>query len=386
MADRTIDSLTAPNLELETRGVQCSALAATIRIKPGVIQLLPKFGGEPQENPIQYLKEFWDVCNLMKPADVSDDEMMLRVFSFSLKDKAKKWYHTLMPGSASNWLALKKLFLTRYFPETKVREVRIQIRTIKQSKEESLYDYFERYKAMLASYPYHGYAEHYLIDFFHDGLIGKDHRMINSACEGSIMKKTYKEALNIIDVLAEDSRCYVNLEEKDEVQSLKEEVQRLNRMLEDERSKVPEKTASTCPTMLAEVTTMEVQQHPHLHPHQTPTTTPSTPEWESMLFESSLKNNEALITQGEMQAIVIEQLMDAVKKSGDKVAIYAAQLDGLAQEVEKIRAEKEETEKNDKAPPAVHHATFPRRRKLRRTTTAAPKATTAAPHAPPAAR
>ena len=163
MTDRTIDDLLSPNWGRETRGVQCPELAANVSIRPGAIRLLPKFGGEPDEDPIKFLGDFLEVCSLTKPAELTEDDMMLRVLSFALKDEAKEWYHALLPGSAKNWLALKKLFLTKYFPASRVNELKRQIRSVTQGEEESLYEFFERFKKLLASCPYHGYAEYDLI-------------------------------------------------------------------------------------------------------------------------------------------------------------------------------------------------------------------------------
>ena len=41
------------------------------------------------------LEAFEEICVALKASDVSDDDMKLRAFSFSLKDKAKDWYYSL---------------------------------------------------------------------------------------------------------------------------------------------------------------------------------------------------------------------------------------------------------------------------------------------------
>ena len=79
-------------------------------LKPRLIRLLPKFGGTAQEDPIKHLDEVLEICANSQPPDVTEDQLMLRIFSFSLKDAAKDWYHALAPGSVTTWLALKKQF------------------------------------------------------------------------------------------------------------------------------------------------------------------------------------------------------------------------------------------------------------------------------------
>ena len=241
MAERvTLESLTAPNLGQQTRAVQFPALKEGVKfeLKAGVIRLLPKFSGTSKEDPIQHLDEFQEVCTIVKPSDITDEQMMLRVFSFSLMESAKDWYHTLSPSSGTTWVALKKLFLDKYFPAIKRSQLRKQICTIEQFANESLHEYFERFNKLLKSCPYHGFPEHDLILNLHEGLCEDDRRMVNSACGGNILKMTYEEALNVFTTLADDSRQYggrgtkrgvaiVSDFDKEDYELLKEEVRRL---------------------------------------------------------------------------------------------------------------------------------------------------------------
>ena len=114
----TLESLTAPNLEQPTIVVMFPALPTGTRfeLKTGVVQLLPKFSGLATEDPIQHLDEFLEVCSSMKPSDITDEQMRLRAFAFSLKDLARDWYHSLAPGSVNTWVNLKKEFLQKFSP------------------------------------------------------------------------------------------------------------------------------------------------------------------------------------------------------------------------------------------------------------------------------
>ena len=71
----------------------------------------------------------------------------------------------------------------------------------------------------MSSCPGHNYSEADLILYFHGGLLETDRRMVNSACGGNILKKTYVEAVEIISVLAEDSRHYVRIEDPEEAKA-----------------------------------------------------------------------------------------------------------------------------------------------------------------------
>ncbi|RVW19774.1 hypothetical protein CK203_111513 [Vitis vinifera] len=58
-------------------------------IRPHIVPLLPTFHGMESENPYQHIKEFEDVCNTFREGGASIDLMRLKLFPFTLKDKAK---------------------------------------------------------------------------------------------------------------------------------------------------------------------------------------------------------------------------------------------------------------------------------------------------------
>ena len=52
--------------------------------------------------------------------DVPDDAIRLRLFLFSLKDRAREWLNSLLVGSISDWATLAQKFLAKYFPLLKL--------------------------------------------------------------------------------------------------------------------------------------------------------------------------------------------------------------------------------------------------------------------------
>ena len=65
--------------------------ASHFNFKPDIIQLLPSFHGLDLENPHLHLREFEEVCNTYNDLNCSMNTIRLKLFSFSLKDKAKTW-------------------------------------------------------------------------------------------------------------------------------------------------------------------------------------------------------------------------------------------------------------------------------------------------------
>jgi len=68
-----------------------SSDASHFNFKSDIIQLLPSFHGLDLENPYLHLKEFAEVCNTSNDSNCSMNTIRLKLFPFSLKDKAKTW-------------------------------------------------------------------------------------------------------------------------------------------------------------------------------------------------------------------------------------------------------------------------------------------------------
>ena len=90
-------------------------LTEQLVIRPHIMPLLPTFHGMESENPYTHIKEFEDVCNTFQEGWASIDLMRLKLFPFTLKDKAKIWLNSLRPRSIHSWtdLQLKKFFPTQ---------------------------------------------------------------------------------------------------------------------------------------------------------------------------------------------------------------------------------------------------------------------------------
>ena len=56
------------------------------------------------------------VCVGMKRNGVDEERVKLKAFFFSLKEAAKTWLFSILPGSIRTWNAMKKIFLKKYFP------------------------------------------------------------------------------------------------------------------------------------------------------------------------------------------------------------------------------------------------------------------------------
>ena len=85
-------------------------------IRPYLVPLLPQFHGMENENPYTHIKDFEEVCHTSQEGAASIDLMRLKLFPFTLKDKAKVWSNYLRPQNIRSWPKLKAEFLKKFFP------------------------------------------------------------------------------------------------------------------------------------------------------------------------------------------------------------------------------------------------------------------------------
>ena len=207
---QTLRQLSAPNLTQAPLAIQYPEIAENVafELKSGLVHLLPTFHGLNGENPIKHLAEFDAVCTSMKPRNVTEDQIKLRAFPFSLKDKANDWFYNLGTNSITTWNEMKQAFLEKFFPSSKLNELKRAISSIEQGYDENLYEYVERFKRLLASCPYHGYDDKDIVLYLFGGLLPDEKRMVNAACGGNIETKTPDQAMALIIEFVESSRTY----------------------------------------------------------------------------------------------------------------------------------------------------------------------------------
>ena len=122
--NRTLKELATPDLDQQPLCIQYPNLEVAFKLKSGLIHLLPTFHGFAREDPNKHLKKFHVVCSSMRPTGVTEEQIKLRAFPFSLADSAEEWLYYLPSGTITTWNGMKKAFLERYFPASKAANIR----------------------------------------------------------------------------------------------------------------------------------------------------------------------------------------------------------------------------------------------------------------------
>ena len=122
---------------------------------PSIIQSLPYFLGLSTKNPYDFLNEFQAICSTIKLIGFIEDALRMRLFPFSLKERAKHWFHFLAPNFITSWTQLQQEFLKKYFSIGKTNEMRSAITSISQYEGEHFHKTWARLRDLLRLCPHH---------------------------------------------------------------------------------------------------------------------------------------------------------------------------------------------------------------------------------------
>ncbi|GMI67761.1 hypothetical protein HRI_000445400 [Hibiscus trionum] len=111
-----------------------------------MINTFGQFGGTAIEDAWQHLRGFLDICRAFKIHGVHQDVLRLRLFPYSLRDRAKQWLSNQPTGSFNTWTELCKDFLDRFSPSNVTDRLRNEITTFRQGVDEPMYEAWERYQ------------------------------------------------------------------------------------------------------------------------------------------------------------------------------------------------------------------------------------------------
>ena len=179
--------------------------ANQFEFKPMMFQMLQtvgQFGGTHQEDPHLHLRQFLEVCSNFKIPGVTEDAFRLRLFPYSLKDRAKSWLNAMEPNSVTDWNTMAEKFLTKYFPPIKNARMRDEITSFKQSDDESLFEAWERYKELLRKCPHHGIPICIQMETFYNGLNARTRDMLDASSGGALLAQSYNDAYAKIETIA----------------------------------------------------------------------------------------------------------------------------------------------------------------------------------------
>ncbi|KAM1145945.1 hypothetical protein COP2_039034 [Malus domestica] len=213
MDNRTLKELSASGLDNATPlCIQYPAAAQgktdEFELKSSLLHHIAKYHGLSMEDPNKHLKEFEVVCSSMTPVNVDGNILKMKAFPFSLMDKAKDWLYELAPGTVTSWESMKRAFLEKFFPTSRIILLRKKISGIQQEEGESFPTYYERFKSLVASCPQHQMKEELLLQYFYEGLLPLERQMLDASAGGALVDKTPMAAKVLIANRALNAQQY----------------------------------------------------------------------------------------------------------------------------------------------------------------------------------
>ncbi|KAK9042694.1 hypothetical protein V6N11_017759 [Hibiscus sabdariffa] len=181
--------------------------AEHFELKPvmfNMLNTLGQFGGSPTEKARQHLKSFLEICNSFKIHGVSNDVLKLKLFPYSLRDKAKAWLNNLQPGSLQSWTQLCRRFLAKFSYTNMTDHLRNQITSFRQEDDEAMHEAWERYKDLFRRCPMHGLPEWTQVSIFYNSVNTPTRMMLDASANGTLLDKPPRESLEILDKLAQN--------------------------------------------------------------------------------------------------------------------------------------------------------------------------------------
>ncbi|KAJ9546993.1 LOW QUALITY PROTEIN: hypothetical protein OSB04_019536 [Centaurea solstitialis] len=120
-------------------------------------------------------------------------------------------------GSITTWDDLKSVFLSRYFPTSRVNKIKAEIRNFKQGTD-SLVKAWERYKDLFLIFPNHGIDDTEMMNIFYAGLTNDSRLRLDLSCGGIFPYKSVKEARKLLDDMEAHYLDWSTDEEQEEKQ------------------------------------------------------------------------------------------------------------------------------------------------------------------------
>ncbi|XP_072078033.1 uncharacterized protein [Arachis hypogaea] len=199
----TLHEQGASDLILQPLQARYPNLDPNFELKNSLINLFPKYHGLSGQDPIRHLRDFQVACSTARRHGVDEIAIMVFAFPFSLEGQAKEWFYSQPDEVVTEWDLLRREFLDKFFPPKKTDYIRKEISGIMQKDQETLYEYWIRFKRLLESCPHHGLDTYLLISYFTRGLCVADKRLLTASSGGSLSKnKMAAEAWSLINDVA----------------------------------------------------------------------------------------------------------------------------------------------------------------------------------------
>ncbi|GKD18706.1 hypothetical protein Tco_1207864, partial [Tanacetum coccineum] len=166
------------------------------------------FNDSGHEDANEHIEKVLEIVDLFHIPNITEDQVMLRVFPMSLTGAASHLLRNKPFGSITTWEDLKTKFLNKYCPPARTTKKIEEINNFQQEPDETLYQAWERSKELLMKCHQHYLTEMQEVILFYNGLEVPTQQILDS--KGAIPSKTAADAKVDIKEMAEYSQKWHN--------------------------------------------------------------------------------------------------------------------------------------------------------------------------------
>ncbi|CAH9114554.1 unnamed protein product [Cuscuta epithymum] len=195
-----------PTVGVSPSCIVLSEAARNYDLKTVHFNQLPSFHGLSSEDALIFIRDFYGIVQNFPLQGVTEDELKMRCFPYTLKEAAKAWFMSLTPGSLRTWNDVYNKFIGKYYSQSKTSELRRKIATFTQAEGEPFHEAWERFKMLLTQCPHHGYSLALQNQTFYDGLNQGCQAIVDNAAGGAMGEKTAEQTLELFDMLGANSQ------------------------------------------------------------------------------------------------------------------------------------------------------------------------------------
>jgi hypothetical protein len=151
------------------------------------------------ENPYLHIRDFEQTCACLRIEGMSDQTLRWKLFSFSLKGKARQWYDKAVGKQQGDWGSLRSNFCLDFYPISQIIDLRVKVLTFKKEPSESLASSWNHFTNPLESGPDLSQQDPILLQHFYKGLDRESKQLLATTSGGSFLHVSLEKARSILD-------------------------------------------------------------------------------------------------------------------------------------------------------------------------------------------
>ena len=103
VTQRLTKDFALPIMGAQPSMILLSDLQPSYELKSSHFNTLPVFRGKPNEDSLQFMKEYYDIITTIRLGELTTEQVRMRCCLYCMKDEAKKWLLALPVGSLITW-------------------------------------------------------------------------------------------------------------------------------------------------------------------------------------------------------------------------------------------------------------------------------------------